>query len=120
MKKTTNEQNEWNWINNLHDAVIIDVIREKGPIVIEGKYYGNRICIEIDAASALFDTSIKSLTFYNCNESIPEMCINGFWWIEGHIYFEKGKYVLNIILGNKQITELVYTIRFTEYKVNRK
>ena len=80
------DNKDWYWKNGLHDAEIkkiqhVDVEYDfslKNPI-------RNILIIDLDSRNALFDTSVKSLEFYNYKLIQDIDDIIGFWWIKDEV-----------------------------------
>ena len=62
---------EWYWVRALHDACIVGVEMFEFPfdynkfIQEKDKYNRNLLTLKIDASSAMFDTSVREIRFFN-------------------------------------------------------
>lgn len=114
-----NDIPSWYWSMGLHDAQII----AKSYYVFDyinhpQTQYRNRIELKLDSTQAMFDTSIKTVKFYNCEEMTPDIDIENMWWVRDTITTDNNKFVAKIKLFSQKHTYL-YIICFEHCEVDR-
>ena len=110
---------DWYWEKGLHDAQITEkVVLDYNSAAMRGENYQNGLELKIDAAGAMFDTSVKALRFYNYKELTQDADITGCWWISDSLTKSDKKYILEIALMNKK-QRIKYKIRFEACEVIR-
>ena len=110
---------EWYWRAGLHDSEIISVemldldydYKLRNPI-------RNSFTLNLNSKSALYDTSVKSISFFNYNILTPEVKLDGCYWLQDVLNYTDGKFVLDITITNC-IRESVFTIRFDSAQVKK-
>ncbi len=118
------------WSRGLHDATIEDIqCGELTPDYKEKNYRYNYLQVTVDAADAIYDTTVKEIIFYNYTaerngERIHDLSrYVGCWWLGDHLEKKAHKYVLQLKLRSipkhgKPINETL-TIKFEQLKVIR-
>ena len=107
----------WYWKNNLHDTVIKNIsfislqydFTQKNPI---------RNYLQLDASNALFDSSIKSIKFFNAKRLSGFKDYKGWWWVSDSLEIVRSKYVLKINLATKMQEEEVI-LQFDDAEIER-
>ena len=107
---------DWYWNKGLHDSKIIC----KTPISCpEQNIYLFRNCMEVrlDASSAMFDTTVKAIKFYNFKELTP-INIDGFIWKFDELCRDGDKFLLKVhLFFNSE--DIEYVVRFCSCEVIR-
>ena len=108
----------WHWDKGLHDARIIikQVYLETSEEDSFSSFHRNYVRIELDTSDALFDSSVKSIDFFNYKELSDDNELEGWWWISDDLSFDGQKYLLQIELIS-ELRRKVYAIRFTDCRV---
>ena len=97
----------WYWIHRLHDACIVHVESFEFPfdynkfVGPKCKYNRNLLILKIDAKSAMFDTKVKEIRFFNCKILSESMELTGrkkIWWLADKLTEVNGRYELDILL----------------------
>lgn len=110
---------EWYWIRGLHDAQILEKQYINGYKVGISSRFTNCLELVIDAKQAMFDTTVKSIRFYNYKELTPEVNIANVWWISDNLSYCNGRYVLEIAFRSiNHVSQ--YSIRFECCEVTHK
>lgn len=102
---------EWYWTRGLHDARILKkqyINRYEGGV---SSRFTNCLEVIIDSKQAMFDTTVKSIRFYNYKELTPAVNITNAWWISDTLSYCNGKYVLEIAFRSMNHSSQ-YGIRF--------
>lgn len=120
----------WYWVKGLHDAHITFVESFEFPFDYDrftrGKntYDRNCLTLTVDAAVAMFDTSVKVIRLYNYKYLSPETALEGhgtLWWIGDRLTVSEGRFELEIDLydGEAFPEEFTVRIRFERAEVER-
>ena len=117
----------WYWHRGLHDACVTGVEKiEHEYDYRHPKPHRNSLVLHLDTSEAMFDTGIKSIELQNYkiirDESemggYPESWIEGCYWMQDVLTWEKDKYILELILLGED--DFFFTIQFENAQVNRK
>ena len=120
----------WYWVKGLHDAHITLVESFEFPFDYDrytrekNTYDRNCLTLTVDAAGAMFDTSVKSIRLYNYKYLSPETALEGhgtLWWIGDRLTVSDGRFELEIDLydGEAFPEEFTVRIRFDRAEVER-
>ena len=108
---------EWYWKRGLHDACIVKMsVREFAYDPM--RRASNCVELIIDASQAMFDTTIRTIKFFNCNILTPGIDIAGMWWIRDSLHADGEKYVLEIDLGSAK-NQCNFVLRFSACEIER-
>ena len=121
---------DWYWVKGLHDAHITLAESFEFPFDYDrytrGKntYDRNCLTLTLDAAGAMFDTSVKTIRLYNYKYLSPETAPEGhgtLWWIGDRLTVSDGRFELEIDLydGAAFPEELTVRVRFERAEVER-
>ena len=121
---------EWYWVKGLHDAHITLVESFEFPFDYDrytrekNIYDRNCLTLTVDAAGAMFDTSVKAIRLYNYKYLTPETTLEGhgtLWWIGDRLIVSEGRFELEIDLydGEAFPEELTVRVRFERAEVER-
>lgn len=121
---------DWYWAKGLHDAHITLVESFEFPFDYDrytcekNTYDRNCLTLTLDAAGAMFDTSVKAIRLYNYKYLSPETALEGhgiLWWIGDRLTVEDGRFELEIHLydGEAFPEELTVRVRFERAEVER-
>ena len=119
---------EWYWVKGLHDAHITLVESFEFPFDYDrftrekNTYDRNCLTLTVDAAGAMFDTSVKAIRLYNYKYLTPETTLEGhgiLWWIGDRLTVSEGCFELEIHLydGEAFPEELTVRVRFERAEV---
>ena len=108
---------KWYWKKGLHDAIV------NGVSTWDFEYNStirasNCVEIRLDASQAMFDTSIKTIRFYNCKVLTPGLDITGMWWVKDRLTSVGDKHLLEIDLSSPK-TQCRFALRFDSCEVER-
>lgn len=93
----SNKQPEWYRRNGLHDAKIIAAeFLELDPDYKSWNPVFNSLTLTMDLKQALYDMTVKKLTFCNCKILTPDIKIDGFYWLQDVLTYENDRFALNI------------------------
>ena len=122
---------DWYWVYGLHDAFITKIESIDFPfdynkfLKEKNKYNRNCLSLEIDAKSALYDTSIEGIRFYNykiltdCNllHDKKEVC-----WKADRLSGQGDCFILEIDLLDikSNLEDFTIKIKFDRAEVDRK
>lgn len=120
----------WYWVNGLHDAHITLVESFEFPFDYDrytrekNTYDRNCLTLTLDAAGAMFDTSVKAIRLYNYKYLTPETTLEGhgiLWWIGDRLTVSEGCFELEIDLydGEAFPEEFTVRVRFERAEVER-
>jgi hypothetical protein len=121
---------EWYWVRGLHDAHISLTESFEFPFDYnrftreKNSYDRNCLTLTVDAAGAMFDTSVKSIRLYNYVYLTPEATLEGhgtLWWISDRLTVRDGRFELEIDLydGESFPKEFTVGIQFDRAEVDR-
>ncbi len=113
----------WYWKKGLHDAEVTHMEVTENP---RDYRHRNSLTLHLNASQAMFDTGITAIEFRNfkilLDESpaggYPDSGIAGCYWMQDVLTWEKGKYILDILLLGED--DFHYRIRFADALVHRK
>ena len=122
---------EWYWVRALHDACIVGVEMFEFPfdynkfIQEKDKYNRNLLTLKIDASSAMFDTSVREIRFFNYKILTDEISLaerKEFWWKADRLVDQGDHYTLEIDLQDLRFDHKEFTckIKFERAEVDRK
>lgn len=121
---------DWYWVKGLHDAHITLVESFEFPFDYDrytrekNTYDRNCLALTLDAAGAMFDTSVKAIRLYNYKYLSPETTLEGhgtLWWIGDRLTVSDGRFELEIDLydGEAFPEEFTVRVRFERAEVER-
>ena len=121
---------EWYWVKGLHDAHIPLVESFEFPFDYDrftrekNTYDRNCLTLTVDAAGAMFDTSVREIRLYNYKYLTPETTLEGhgiLWWIGDRLTVSDGRFELEIDLydGEAFPEEFTVRVRFERAEVER-
>ncbi|MBP3666674.1 MAG: hypothetical protein J6K29_06440 [Clostridia bacterium] len=121
---------DWYWVKGLHDAHITLVESFEFPfdydryIREKNTYDRNCLTLTVDAAGAMFDTSVREIRLYNYKYLSPETTPEGhgaLWWIGDRLTARDGRFELEIDLydGEAFPEEFTVRVRFERAEVER-
>ena len=120
----------WYWVKGLHDAHITLVESFEFPFDYDrytrekNTYDRNCLTLTLDAAGAMFDTSVKAIRLYNYKYLTPETALEGhgtLWWIGDRLTVSDGRFELEIDLYDSEgfPEDFSVRIRFDRAEVER-
>ena len=120
----------WYWVKGLHDAHITLVESFEFPFDYDhftrekNTYDRNCLILTVDAAGAMFDTSVREIRLYNYKYLSPETTPEGhgtLWWIGDRLTVRDGRFELEIDLydGEAFPEEFTVRVRFERAEVER-
>ena len=122
---------EWYWVNGLHDAGIIEVEAFDFPfdynkfVGEKNSYDRNLLVLKINAKSALYDTSVREIHFYNYKVLTPDISLEGrktIWWLTDRLTVNENYYTIEIDLQDFDAypEDFTFKIKFEKAEVKRK
>ena len=110
---------EWYWRRGLHDAQILTAdaleldydYRQRNPV-------RNCFRLQLDAAGALFDREVRTISFYNYRILRPAP-LEGAFWMGDFLRRDGQRYVLDITVTDLDQEEFTFSIRFESAGVTR-
>ena len=111
---------EWYWVKGLHDAHITLVESFEFPFDYDrftrekNTYDRNCLTLTVDAAGAMFDTSVKAIRLYNYKYLSPETALEGhgtLWWIGDRLTVSEGRFELEIDLYDSEAFPEDFSVR---------
>lgn len=114
---------DWYWKKGLHDAQVTHVEIKENPTDYRHR---NSLILHLDASQAMFDTGITAMELRNYKILLDESSIGGYpdggivgcYWMQDVLTWEKGKYILDILLLGED--DFHFIVRFEEALVHRK
>lgn len=121
---------DWYWVKGLHDAHITLVESFEFPFDYDrftrekNTYDRNCLTLTLDAAGAMFDTSVKAIRLYNYKYLSTETTLEGhgtLWWIGDRLTVSDGRFELEIHLYDSEgfPEDFSVRIRFDRAEVER-
>ena len=121
---------DWYWVSGLHDACIVGVESFEFPfdndklIGQKDKNARNLLVLKINAKSAIYDTAVEEIRFYNYKVLTPEVSIDGrkkIWWLSDDLIKEDNRFVLEIDLQDLEPypQDFTFKIQFEKAQVKR-
>jgi hypothetical protein len=121
---------DWYWVRGLHDAHITLVESFEFPFdynrftLDKNNYDRGCLILTVDAAGAMFDTSVKTIRLYNYKYLTPDITLEGhgtLWWIADRLTICGDRFELEIDLydGESFPKEFTVRIRFDRAEVER-
>lgn len=121
---------DWYWARGLHDAHITLAESFEFPFDYnrfareKNSYDRNCLALTVDAAGAMFDTSVKAIRLYNCRYLPDSPTLEGrgpLWWLSDRLADCGDHFELEIDLydGEGFPEELTVRIRFQRAEVDR-
>ena len=110
----------WYWVKGLHDAHITLVESFEFPFDYDrftrekNTYDRNCLTLAVDAAGAMFDTSVKAIRLYNYKYLSPETALEGhgtLWWIGDRLTVSEGRFELEIDLYDSEAFPEDFSVR---------
>ena len=122
---------EWYWVNGLHDAGIVEVEAFDFPfdynkfVGEKNSYDRNLLVLKINAKSALYDTSVREIHFYNYKVLTPNISLEGrktIWWLTDRLTVNENDYTIEIDLQDFDAypEDFTFKIKFEKAEVKRK
>ena len=122
---------EWYWVNGLHDAGIVEVEAFDFPfdynkfVGEKNSYDRNLLVLKINAKSALYDTSVREIHFYNYKVLTPDISLDGrktIWWLTDRLTVNENYYTIEIDLQDFDAypEDFTFKIKFEKAEVKRK
>ena len=122
---------EWYWVNGLHDAGIVEVEAFDFPfdynkfVGEKNSYDRNLLVLKINAQSALYDTSVREIHFYNYKVLTPDISLEGrkaIWWLTDRLTVNENYYTIEIDLQDFDAypEDFTFKIKFEKAEVKRK
>ena len=119
---------EWYWAGGLHDAGITAIETFEFPfdynkfIRQKSKYDRNLLKLTIDSKSALYDTSVHEIRFYNYKILTPDISLENrkiIWWLSDRLIENDNDFVLEIDLQDfdSYPEDFTFKIRFERAEV---
>ena len=119
---------EWYWVGGLHDAGITGAETFEFPFDYnkfngqKSKYNRNLLKLTIDSKSALYDTSVHEIRFYNYQILTPDISLENrktIWWLSDRLIENDNDFVLEIDLQDfdSYPEDFTFKIRFERAEV---
>ena len=96
----------WYWQYGLHDAKIKSTQTIKDEFVIK-----------LDTSGVVGNRDIKSIAFKNYKIRTSTFETSWHWWLQDKLYFENGKFVIDILLTDEDENHKHFVIEFDDAKI---
>ena len=120
------ETPQWYWTRGLHDALVLGMETRELPYdVTQRDPVRNCMIICLDAAGALFDTTVTAIRLYNYKVLRDESDVGGYgagltdcYRMQDRLRRGQGKWILDITALGED--DFLYSVRFDFAEVERK
>lgn len=96
----------WYWYDGLHDARIKSAKSIKEDFVIV-----------LDTSGVVGNREIKSISFENYKIRTSTFEMSWHWWLQDKLYFENGRFVIDILLTDENEKHKHLIVEFDDAKI---